>query len=439
MNADFARSRLGPATLHREMSGEEPGAREDHEGCDVGAAHEVGRGMLLPTRASSDVAMQRCAIAASLRRVAHQELIAELAALPHTLAPRARIVVRDGVIESVDTHAPSKDARFVPGTLMPGFVDLQVNGGGGASCQEATEAALVACARACEAGGAAAFLPTVITTPWKDLLAQVESIARWIASRPRDGAEPLGIHVEGPFLEVAGAHDAASICDPTEERVAQLLAAGRGAIRLVTLASSKPGAARAVAQLRAAGVTVALGHVSDTKGFAECVEAGASMATHLFNAMGAIHHRNPGSAGLTLDEPRLSCGLIVDGVHVHAAMLRNAMSILGQDRAVLVTDATAAMGMPDGEFTLAQSRVTSKGGVVRDEKGSLAGSALTMSMAAKNLLAMVPHASPFTLSRIASANPAALIGARGYGAIQKGNVARFTVLGSDGNCTSLRC
>jgi N-acetylglucosamine-6-phosphate deacetylase len=120
-------------------------------------------------------------------------------------------------------------------------------------------------------------------------------------------------------------------------------------------------------------------------------------------------------------------------------MLRNAMSILGQDRAVLVTDATAAMGMPDGEFTLAQSRVTSKGGVVRDEKGSLAGSALTMSMAAKNLLAMVPHASPFTLSRIASANPAALIGARGYGAIQKGNVARFTVLGSDGNCMSLRC
>jgi hypothetical protein len=92
----------------------------------------------------------------------------------------------------------------------------------------------------------------------------------------------------------------------------------------------------------------------------------------------------------------------------------------------------------NGEFTLAQARVTSKAGVVRDEKGSLAGSALTMSMAAKNLLAMVPQASPFTLARIASANPAALIAARGYGAIQKGNVARFTVLAADGSCSSLR-
>jgi N-acetylglucosamine-6-phosphate deacetylase len=369
--------------------------------------------------------------------VTHFEIVAEHAVLPHACATRARIVVRDGRIESVDTNAPSKDARVVKGTLLPGFVDLQVNGGGGASCAEATPAALDACARACLEGGATAFLPTLITTPWNELLRQVEAVARWIESKPKSGALPLGIHVEGPFLEVAGAHDADSICDPTEERIAQLLAAGRGAIRLVTLASSKPGASRATAKLREHGITVAIGHVSNTEGFAACVDAGASMATHLFNAMGAIHHRNPGIAGFTLDERRLSCGLIVDGVHVHPAMLRNAMAVLGQDRAVLVTDATAAMGMPDGEFLLAQSRVTSKGGVVRDSKGSLAGSALTMSMAAKNFLAMVPDAGPFALARIASANPAALIGAADYGTIAVGKRAAFTVLADDGSCTSL--
>lgn len=376
---------------------------------------------------------------ARLRRVTFVELVAEYAVLPHCSAARARIAVRDGHIEAVDTGAPSKDARHVRGTLLPGFVDLQVNGGGGGNCADATTAALQACARACWDGGATAFLPTLITTPWNDLLQQVEAVAKWIESKPTQFAEPLGIHVEGPFLEVAGAHDTASICDPTEERVRQLLSAGRGAIRLVTLASSKPGAAAAVAQLRKAGVAVALGHVSDTRGFAECVENGATMATHLFNAMGAIHHRNPGIAGLVLDEPRLSCGLIVDGVHVHPAMLRNAMSVLGPDRAVLVSDATAAMGMPDGEYTLAQTRVVARGGVVRDEKGSLAGSALTMSMAAKNFLAMVPWASPFTLARVASANPAALVAASGHGAIAPGMRAVFTVLHEDGTCSALRC
>ncbi len=374
-----------------------------------------------------------------LRRVTLVELVAEHAVLPHCVAARARIVVRDGRIEAVDTAVPSKEARFLPGTLLPGFVDLQVNGGGGGNCAEATATALAACARASWQGGATAFLPTLITTPWTELLRQVEAVAKWIESKPDSGAEPIGIHVEGPFLEVAGAHDTASICDPTENKVRQLLAAGRGAIRLVTLASSKPGAAAAVAQLRQANVAVALGHVADTRGFAECVDAGATMATHLFNAMGAIHHRNPGIAGLTLDEPRLSCGLIVDGVHVHEAMLRIAMAALGQDRAVLVTDATAAMGMPDGDYTLAHTRVVAKGGVVRDAKGSLAGSALTMSMAAKNFLAMISDAGPFTLARVASANPAALIGAAGYGAIAAGKRAVFTVLHEDGTCSALRC
>lgn len=367
------------------------------------------------------------------------ELVAELAVLPHTIAARARIVVDNGRIIAVDTNAPSPSARTIAGTLLPGFVDLQVNGGGGRSCAEATPDALSTVARAVLDGGAVAFLPTLITTPWEQLLAQVAATASWIESRPTAGAVPLGLHVEGPFLEVAGAHDRSAIVEPTGERIDALLRAARGHLRLVTLASSRPGAAAAVARLRAANVTVAIGHVADTNGFALCVDAGATMATHLFNAMGALHHRNPGIAGLTLDEPRLSCGLIVDGVHVHEAMLRNAYRVLGVDRTVLVSDATAAMGMPDGSYMLANTRVDSRGGVVRDHNGNLAGSALTMARAAQNFLRLVPAASTFALARVAATNPAAQIAAGDFGAIAVGKCAAFSVLEPDGSIRALRC
>jgi N-acetylglucosamine-6-phosphate deacetylase len=215
------------------------------------------------------------------------------------------------------------------------------------------------------------------------------------------------------------------------------LTAARGRLRLVTLAHARAGAASATAQLVAAGVTVALGHCDRSDGFAACVEAGARAVTHLFNVMGPLHHREVGTAGLALDDDRVTCPLIADGVHVHPAMLRHAFKILGPDRVVLVTDAVGAAGMPDGDYTLAGAAVRSEGGVVRDAHGRLAGSALTMALAARNFLRFVPQAGPWTLARAAATNPARLAAAGHLGALAIGKRARATLLGDDGSFTAI--
>jgi N-acetylglucosamine-6-phosphate deacetylase len=168
------------------------------------------------------------------------------------------------------------------------------------------------------------------------------------------------------------------------------------------------------------------------------VDAGAVAATHLFNAMGTLHHRDIGTAALALDDERIACALIADGVHVHPAMVRNAFRILGPDRMLLVSDAVAAAGMPDGAYTLSGHRVIATGGVVRDAEGRLAGSALTMGLAAQNFLRFVPQAGPWTLSRIAAANPARLVRASHLGRIAAGQHAAFTLLGDDGSISCVR-
>jgi len=160
-----------------------------------------------------------------------------------------------------------------------------------------------------------------------------------------------------------------------------------------------------------------------------------------FNAMGRIHHRDAGVAVLALDDPRVTCPLIVDGVHVQPAMVRLALRQKGADRIVLVTDAVSAAGMPNGDYTLSGISVRLEDGIVRDGEGRLAGSALTMAQAARNVLRFAPEIGPWTLARLASTNPARLIGQdgdAGYGAIQPGGRAAFTFLGDDGSIRVVR-
>lgn len=368
------------------------------------------------------------------------EWIVDRATLPTHMQAGTRLAAVDGRLVAVDQVAAGPAAVRLRGTLLPGFVDLQVNGAGGRSVDEGTREALDTVAQAVWNGGAVAFLPTLITAPWPRLLQQVDAVARWIEQWNGHGAEPLGLHLEGPFLSTPGAHDATCFVDPTPARLDELLAAARGTLRLVTLAHARNGAADATRRLVAAGVTVALGHCDRSDGFTACVDAGASAVTHLFNVMGPLHHRDVGTAGFALDDDRVRCPLILDGVHVHAAMVRNAFRILGPDRTILVTDAVAAAGMPDGDYTLSGIAVRSANGVVRDHKGSLAGSALTMAMAAQNFLRMVPMAGPWTLARAAASNPAALLGKAGerYGALAVGKRAAFTLLGDDGAVCCVR-
>ncbi len=350
----------------------------------------------------------------------------------------------DGVVQAIHLNRSdqARKATHVEGTLLPGFVDLQVNGAGGRSVQEATPEALDEVARVSALHGGIAFLPTLITAPFDDLLKQVRGVADWIEARVanplENAATPLGMHVEGPFLVTPGAHPPECLVDPTLSRIEALLEAGRGRIRLVTLAPSREGAAEAVARLREADVCVSLGHGAGTSGIAACVAAGAAKVTHLFNAMGPWNHRDPGLVGTVLDSQALSCGLIADGIHVHETWVRLAARLLGPERLVLVTDCASAMGMPDGDYQLSDMTVTLRDGAVRDKDGTLAGSALTMYQAAENYLRWVPEADAASLARTASWNPAALIGAQDrFGAIRVGSAARFALLRPDSSVTSV--
>ncbi|MCC7397606.1 MAG: amidohydrolase family protein [Planctomycetes bacterium] len=394
--------------------------------------------MLLRRRAAVTVALARWCLGIYRSRVIASEWIVDRLVLPHVLQHGARLAASDGRLVAVDQAAPTPQAVRLRGTLLPGFVDLQVNGAGGAAVDTATPAALDTVARAVERGGAVAFLPTLITAPWPRLLQQVDAVASWIERWSGGGAEPLGLHVEGPFLVTPGAHDSTCFVDPTPARVQQLLQAARGRLRLVTLGHARPGAAAATAMLTAAGVTVSLGHCDRSEGFTACVDAGASTVTHLFNVMGTMHHREVSVPGLALDDARVSAGLVVDGVHVHPAMVRTAFRVLGPDRLVLVSDAVGAAGMPDGDYTLSGARVVAKAGVVRDDNGNLAGSALTMATAARNFLHFVPDAGDWTLARIASGNPARLARADHLGSIAVGKRAAFTLRADDGTFTCVR-
>ena len=366
------------------------------------------------------------------------EWVYERAVLPNLVQAETRVTTCNEQVVHVDQSTPGPNAVRRAGTLLPGFVDLQVNGAGGRSVDEATPAALDVVADAVWDGGAVAFLPTLITAPWPQLLRQVRDVAAWCKAWSGQGAEPLGIHVEGPFLTAPGAHPPEHLLAPTPARVDELLAAADGQKLLVTIANAAEGATDAIQRLVAAGATVALGHCDRADGFGPCVEAGATAVTHLFNVMGRMHHREPSLATLALDEPRLVCPVIVDGVHVSPTMVRNAFRLLGARRMALVTDAVGAAGMPDGDYTLAGMTVQSAGGVVRDARGNLAGSALTMGLAAARFLEYVPDAGPWTLAQLASANPARLIGADDFGALRPGRRAAFTLMEPDGSFRAVR-
>lgn len=366
-----------------------------------------------------------------------EEWLVDQVVLPDRVLAGARVAAVDGRIVAIDHRAANATASRLRGTLLPGLVDLQVNGAGGRSVQEACAAALDTIATAVWHGGATSFLPTLISAPFPRLLEQVAAVAQWIRDWHGRGAQPFGLHLEGPFLTTAGAHDPADFVDPTPDRLEALLAAAAGQLRLVTLAPARSGAAAATAWLRQRGIAVALGHCDSTVGFADCVDAGANAVTHLFNVMGRIHHREPGLAALAMLEPRLWCPLIADGVHVHPSMVALAFRVLGPDRMLLVTDAMAAAGMPAGRYELGGAVVTAEHGVVRDDRGNLAGSALTMADAARNLLRWLPEIGPWTLAKVAAHNPAKVLGiADRVGSLAIGQPARFTLLDDQG---AVRC
>ncbi|MBJ76122.1 MAG: N-acetylglucosamine-6-phosphate deacetylase [Planctomycetes bacterium] len=350
------------------------------------------------------------------------------------------VLLEDDRIIAVGAQALGADSDRVlelEGSLLPGLIDLQVNGAGGRGVEECTTDALDTVARTVWSGGAVAFLPTLISASLEDLLGQTAALADWIEAWDGVGARPLGIHLEGPFLEVPGAHPVDHLQDPETEDVQALIDAARGHLKLLTLAPARGGAIEATAQLRAAGVCVSIGHARDDARLSDCVEAGAQMVTHLFNAMSPLHHREPGISGRCMADPALSCSLIVDGIHVHPTMVQNAFRCLGQDRMVLVTDCMAAAGMPDGVYSLGSSQVTLADGEVRDSNGTLAGSAILMTDAVHRFLEYVPETDGTHVAQLASTNPARLLGLADMGRIAPDTAPGFSLLTEDGHVQAI--
>ena len=301
---------------------------------------------------------------------------------PETTIEDSLVLVADGRIAAVDTTgAPppeGAEVRDAAGLLLaPGFIDLQVNGGFGLDFT-ADPATIWDVAAALPRFGVTSFLPTIITSP----LSVPQTAQRVLAGGPPAdwrGARPLGLHLEGPFLNPGkkGAHNPAYLRQPAPADINDW--SPQTGVRLVTLAPELPWARPAIAELARRGVVVSAGHSlatfdEATAGF----DSGARYATHLFNAMPTLHHREPGLIAAALADPRVTVGLVADGLHVHPALVGLLWRWLGPDRLNIVTDAMAALGMGPGQYLLGDYRVTVEGDAARLDDGTLAGCVLSL-------------------------------------------------------------
>jgi N-acetylglucosamine-6-phosphate deacetylase len=344
------------------------------------------------------------------------------------------LTVQGGVLTEVGEGPPPRvpDLDLGTGVLVPGLVDLQVNGYYGTDLADCDPDGWALVAGRLPETGTTAFLPTFITAPVATLATTLRS-AQKVAEAVTAGARVLGVHLEGPFLSPAraGAHRQDWIVPPSPGAVAELMAAGRGLLRLVTLAPEADGALAAVAALTAAGVEVSVGHSDATAAqVAAAAAAGARMVTHLFNAQRGLHHREPGVVGQALTDPRLTSGLIVDLSHVSAAACAIAFAA-APGRICLVTDAAACAGMPPGRYLLGGQPVELPpgGGAPVRPSGTLAGSALRMDQAVANAITVGLGLAEAVAA--ATRIPADLIGRPDLGRLAAGAAADLAWLGGD--------
>ena len=344
------------------------------------------------------------------------------------------LATHGGVITEVGEGPPPglPDLALDAGTLVPGLVDLQVNGYYGVDLAGCDPGGWALVARRLPETGTTAFLPTFITAPVATLATELRSAAK-ATEAVTTGARVLGVHLEGPFLSPAraGAHRRDWIVPPSPGAVADLLDAGGGLLRLVTLAPEADGGLAAVAALTAAGVGVSVGHSDATAAqAAAAAAAGARMVTHLFNAQRGLHHREPGVVGQALTDHRLTSGLVVDLSHVSAAVCAIAFAA-APGRICLVTDAAACAGMSPGRYLLGGQPVElpPDGSAPVRPGGTLAGSALRMDRAVANAVAVGLGLAEAVAA--ATRIPADLIGRPDLGRLAAGAAADLAWLGDD--------
>ncbi len=311
--------------------------------------------------------------------------------------------------------------------LTPGFIDLQINGAFGYDFT-ADPATIWLVAAKLARYGVTAFLPTIISSPLETVAAAQEILGQTPVSG-ETGAIPLGLHVEGPFLNPTrkGAHNPEHLLAHNLEAVADW-SPERG-VRLVTLAPELPGGLDLVAVLAEQGVAVSAGHSNATYTEAQAgFDAGIRYGTHLFNAMPPLHHREPGLIGALLTDPRPTVGMIADGIHTHPSIVRMAWQTLGNTRLNLVTDAMAALGMPPGQHLLGDYDVIVDETSARLADGTLAGSILSLDVALRNLITFAECSLAEALPTVTT-TPARLLGLSDQrGLLAPGHLADLVLL-----------
>ena len=362
---------------------------------------------------------------------------------PLELVEQPLVLVDDGIVVELASRAsrPLPGCRitdFGDAVLAPGFVDTHIHGGSGHDVMEDDPAALSAFEHSLIAHGVCSYFPTTVTAPLDRTLAALERLGKAIEGAPlgNEGrARPLGIHLEGPFISHArrGVHPSELLLPPSVPMFERFWQAAGGHIGVMTIAPELDGASEVIAEASRRGVCVSLGHSdADLAAARRGVAAGARHATHTFNAMRPLGHRDPGILGEVLTNSRVTADIIADGIHLDPAVVELFLRCKGLEAAVLITDAIAATGMPDGRYRLGSLEVEVKAGRCLFE-GKLAGSVLTMDRAVRNVMEFAGWDLRQAV-RAAALNPARVTGfVSKKGSIAPGMDADMVVLSAAGH------
>ena len=319
--------------------------------------------------------------------------------------------------------------------LAPGFIDIHIHGANGADVIEGKIESVERVASFIVKHGVTGFYPTTVTSPLEMIKRSIKSLVEAIRRGVR-GARILGIHTEGPFfsLEKAGAQDRRYLLKPSIDLINELLELGEGYIKRVTLAPEIDGALDAIRFLKNEGIVVAMGHTNATYDEAiRAIEAGATVANHIYNQMRNFHHRDPGILGAVLTRDDVYAEIIIDEVHHHYAAREIVIRCKGTDKVALITDSIMATGLPDGEYMLGAQKIIIKNGVSRLPDGTLAGSTLTMDRAIRNTVRHL-NVSLQDAIKMATYVPAKIMGIDSrYGSIKIGKQGDLVILDNDMN------
>lgn len=357
------------------------------------------------------------------------------------------LVMEDGRILDVGTRAAvtvpanARTLDFPGAVLAPSYIDLHIHGSAGYDVMEGSPEGLRKMAGFLAHRGVGSFLATTVTANTAKLIASVEHLAEQISNWPGDSglAAPFGIHLEGPCISAArrGVHPAEDIAVPSLELFDRLHRAAHGCLRLITVAPEIPGALDLIREATRRGVVISIGHTDGEAADAvAAIEAGATHVTHTFNAMRPLDHRKPGVLGKVLESDAVSAEIIADGVHVDPVVIELFLRCKGRDRAVLVTDALSATGMPDGQYKLGSFDITVRGPRCEStHEGRLAGSVLTLDRAVRNIMRFAGW-NLADSARLASFNPANVVGDDSRGRLERGARADVVVLSATGEVVS---